>query len=317
MKIQEINAFLRNLVSPGLRYYRFGNIPGGDLRISITNQCNMSCVYCHNEGQKKDKNIFMTTSDFNSVLSLGVRFGAYKIRITGGEPLINKDLCSMLYSAKNTPGVRTVGINTNGILLNRELIDYFSSVGLDNLVFGVDCVDSEISKKSKVGVSSNSILNKILDAKRAGINVQIACTFDGDNEAAIIGLVRWCFKNSVLLKILELSNEETAENTSMSYMRLVTNIVSEFNLSLGKTIPFNEYFGIHDNGVRVLFFHSHCRIRECKACANMHMRITSDGNAKPCILRTDTQQNILTGDVELAMCKALHNLGNPPENPPV
>ena len=79
-------------------YYRFLNIPAGDLRISITNACNMKCIYCHNEGQQNERVNFLTVDEIKFIVINAQKYGLMKVRLTGGDPLIHPqihEICRM------------------------------------------------------------------------------------------------------------------------------------------------------------------------------------------------------------------------------
>ncbi len=296
-----------------LKYYRHLNIPGGDLRVSITAKCDMRCAYCHNEGQGNFKSHFMTLETLRSIAEIGLRYGVHKIRLTGGEPLLNSHIFKMIRMLKSELHVRDVGVNTNGVRLIPSINDELLAAGTDIVVVGLDYFDAKVSKNSPMGKSSKQVLEHVLAAKRIGLNVQIATVYSDPDPANIIKMAEWCRDNGVLLKVLETSDGIVANSTSEDFLRLIQIMQERFRLSMGTTVAFNEIYGIHGNGSRILFFHSHCRVRECHACSLMHMRVTSRGYAKPCILRTDTEFSLVSGNADLAMRQAIHNLGNPPE----
>jgi len=302
--------------SETLNYYRHLNVPGGDLRVSITAECNMRCAYCHNEGQGDFKRNFMSLETLKSIVKFSLRYGIHKVRLTGGEPLIHPRVIDMVRMLKSELKIQNVGVNTNGIRLtpktNRGLID----AGLNVVVVGLDYFGAEVSKDSPSGKSSTNILSKILVARDMGLDTQIATVYSNSDPLNIIRLAGWCKENNILLKVLEVSDAEIAPTTSEEFLQIIDVLRKTFNLTIGKTISLNETYGVHDNGNKILFFHSHCRVRECHECSQMHMRVTTNGKAKPCILRTDTEYSLVSGDVDFAMRRAIHNLGNPPEKPP-
>lgn len=299
-----------------LNYYRHLNVPSGDLRVSITAECNMRCVYCHNEGQGNFRADFMSLETLRSIVKIGLSYGINKVRLTGGEPLIHPRIVDMIKMLKLELEVKSVGVNTNGMMLvpskNQKLIN----AGLDVVVVGLDYFSSEVSKDSPSGKSSEKILKQLLVAKEMGLNIQVAAVYSNSDPLNIIRLAEWCNHNDILLKVLEVSDDKIASSTSAEFLQLIGLMRMTFSLRMGKTVSLNETYGIHNSGNKILFFHSHCRIRECHECSQMHMRVTTNGNAKPCILRTDTEYSLVSGDANNAMRRAIHNLGNPPERSP-
>lgn len=298
-----------------INYYRHLNIPGGDLRISVTAQCNMKCTYCHNEGQGDFKKEFMSLETLRFITKIGLNYGVNKVRLTGGEPLIHPQIAAMVGMLKSELLVKNVGVNTNGLLLTPQKVQKLIDAKLDIVVVGLDNYDSKVSKDSPIGKSSEKILKQVLIAKEMGLNVQIAAVYNNLAQLNMIQLAEWCNNHNILLKILEVSDDKIAQSTSAEFVELVEVLKRVFGLSMGKTVAFNETYGIHKSGNKILFFHSHCRTRECHECGLMHMRITTNGHAMPCILRKDAEFNLVSENADHAMRRAIHNLGIPPERP--
>lgn len=291
--------------------YRRLNIPAGDLRVSITNGCNMACEYCHNEGQSNDDIKFMTLDRFKYIIENAVNYGVFKVRITGGEPLLHQHLDEILrFLREGYPNIE-IGLNTNG-LLREKLIDICSKRLVDRIVLGMDFYDANISKKSPIGISSNLIRNMVIDLKKYGVKTEIAVVYD-NNKDDIIRLVEWGLNNSVVVKVIEKTYEINCMPGN-DFFQLISEMKEKFNLKCGITADLREYYLTNDI-TKVKFFQSHCNRQECDVCSRLHMRVTSDGDAEPCIWRKDTLFSLVEGDFGLSMCRAIANLGNGPQNP--
>lgn len=290
------------------------NIPAGYLRISITDHCNMSCQYCHNEGQTRFNSSFLSVEQLRHIVSNAMRYGLVKVRLTGGEPLLHPDCHKMISLLKKDFSIPFVGLNTNGMLIDR-LIPMVSEELLDSVVIGLDHADGDISKASPTGVPSRRILENILKLKHLGQDVAIACVYDG-NCTRLEKLVDWCIQHDVILKILEVSDNERRTEISDEFTSMIRHIIKHFNMQIGMIATFSEYYGLIGQKPKVYFFHSHCRLRECAICARIHMRVTSEGYIKTCILN-DIKYPLLTGDFDENILKAIHNLGHPPEKLPI
>jgi GTP 3',8-cyclase len=299
------------------RYYRHLNIPSGDLRVSITADCNMRCAYCHNEGQGDFAKVSMSEQDLRRVVEAGLRFGVNKVRLTGGEPMMHPRLLPFVEMLKREYLIQNVGLNTNGTMLSRAKAKALLAAGLDVAVVGVDFPDGPISKDSSRGRHARTVLANVADAAAVGLNVQIASVYSNTTVEAVSELFQWCQDHHILLKVLEVSDETIEKTTSREFSELVEFLRDRYSLRMGRTVSLNERYGVTSAGARILFFHSHCRVRECRECSQMHMRVTAMGSAKPCILRQDTEFDLLSGDAELALRRAVHNLGNPPERPAI
>jgi len=296
------------------KHYRHLNVPAGDLRISIIANCNMRCHYCHNEGTGPFRPTMLTIADVRDIVRGAQRYGVRKIRLTGGEPLMHPDLAAISEMLREELGVEELGINTNATFAER-LESLAARRLLTQIVVGLDRFDSTVSKASPIGASSRSVLATVGRLKRAGQNVQIAAVYDGDYDN-MLALANWCLSEGVLLKILEISDEKVASESTPAYAAMFQQLVAALQLRVGMTADLRELYGVAPAGGRILFFHSHCRLRECGECSRLHLRVTATGFAKPCLLRSDTEAPLLGGDFDGNIRRAIHNLGNPPENAP-
>lgn len=291
--------------------YRMLNLPSGDLRISVTNGCNMRCTYCHNEGQDGVGVIFLSVDRVRKIVSNTMKYGLKKIRITGGEPLIHPDIEKILLMIRNEFNFGNVGLNTNGIL-GEKLLSICDQKLVNRVVVGMDYFDKPISKKSDVGISSREIRNSILELRKMGIQVEIAIVFD-NNLKDIFSLVQWGLDNQIVIKIIEKIDYWDQSFLKEDFDQLLFELKKEYSLKLGITADLQEFY--LSNGIsKIKFFQSHCNRKECEICTRLHMRVTCDGMAKPCINREDTMFPLLEGNFDQNMRMAIANLGNGPGN---
>lgn len=295
-------------------HYRAVNVPSGDLRVSIVASCNMRCVYCHNEGQGAFAVRRLSLDQVRTIVERALPYGVRKVRLTGGEPLLHPQILEISEMLKHELAVPSVGVNTNGTRLP-VLIEMYQRGLLDQIVVGLDYFDGAVSKQSPIGLSSAAVRSNVRALSDAGANVQIAMVFDGD-VPNVMRMARWCMNHDVLLKILEESGEDIAANSTPKFRSMFLQVIEQFGLKVGVTADLGELFGASDDGrTRILFFHSHCRVRECRQCANMHLRVTAEGRTRPCLLRDDTEFDLLGDDFDHNLRRAIHNLGVPPEKP--
>ena len=111
------------------------------LRLSITDVCNFHCNYCLPDGYGCDTpRDFLTTTEVRRLVKTFAELGTTKIRLTGGEPSLRKDLPEMIRICKQTPGIESVAITTNGYRLTRQIKDWVDA-GLDSLNVSIDSLD--------------------------------------------------------------------------------------------------------------------------------------------------------------------------------
>lgn len=287
----------------------FANILSGDLRISILSNCNMQCVYCHSEGSKSEHKLSVADTVF--IVERALPYGVKQLRITGGEPLLHPEITEICRAIKKQFPKLNIGINTNGILIEKikELIEKDL---VDRIVVGIDLFASRVSKNSPTGEPSQKILKNIEFIKRSRCTVEVDAVYN-DDYYNILCLAQWCLKKKIRIKILELINDEHANTPSASYVDMIKNLAKDLALKIGINNAFGDLFGEYKNNTEISFFHSLCRTKECFKCARMHMRVTSDGYARPCLKNNKTIYPLLDGNFDNNMRKAIYSQGTPPE----
>lgn len=112
------------------------------VRIAVTPQCNLRCSYCMREEheEKTDARPVLSKQEINTIIAVLAGLGVTKIRFTGGEPLLRKDIAELVREAKKHVAIQTVGLTTNGLLLDRFLPALIDA-GLDAVNFSIDTFD--------------------------------------------------------------------------------------------------------------------------------------------------------------------------------
>ena len=275
-------------------------LPKNEFRISITSACNMKCAYCHNEGNKSINQLSL--GDIELLIKESYDLGLEQVRLTGGEPLVHKqifDICQML---SESYGLK-VGINTNLIEIDKLL--YMIKKGwIYRVVVGLDYFNNIISKQSTIGVSSTKVLNNIIKIKKTGCNVNISTVYNGDYDN-IFNLASWCIKNEIRLKILEPVINEISSLSDSNYIKMRDKLLNELNLEIKLDSEYKEVQGVINEKNVITFFHSHCRLRECDLCKQMHLRVTSTGKLKTCLHYDEEDIDYRIGNVHDNIVKVL------------
>ena len=148
------------------------------LRISLTEKCNFRCVYCMPlDGVNltaADK--ILTTDETKRIISVFASLGVNKIRFTGGEPTINKDLASLIHHARSIPTVKSIGITTNGLLLKSQL-DRLCEAGLTHVNISMDTLDADkfASIVRRDRKSFTKVMSSVYAALSRQLHVKVNC----------------------------------------------------------------------------------------------------------------------------------------------
>ncbi|MDQ1005158.1 cyclic pyranopterin phosphate synthase [Neobacillus niacini] len=186
------------------------NRPLRDLRISVTDRCNFRCTYCMPAEIFDQDYVFMpkehllTFEEIERLARIFVQLGVKKIRLTGGEPLLRKDLTVLVQNLMRIDGIDDIGLTTNGVYLVKHAAD-LKKVGLKRVNVSLDAIDDELFKKiNGRGVSTKAVLKGIEAARNAGLEVKVNMVVKkGMNDHEIIPMVSYFKEQGITLRFIE------------------------------------------------------------------------------------------------------------------
>jgi len=189
---------------PGL-LDRFGR-RAVDLRVSLTERCNLRCTYCMPaEGLPViPSDALMTAAEIERLVGLGSReLGIRKVRFTGGEPLLRRDLVDVIARCAALPDAPELSLTTNAIGLANRAAD-LRAAGLSRINVSLDTVDPDVFAE----VTRRPFLDRVLDglsaADDAGLVVKVnAVLLRGVNDHLAVDLLAWCLERGYELRIIE------------------------------------------------------------------------------------------------------------------
>src|SRR5690606_10864489 len=184
--------------------------PLRDLRISVTDRCNFRCRYCMPEEVFGPDYPFLPREkilQFEEIVRLVRIFadlGVEKIRITGGEPLLRRDLPELIRMISEVEGIRDIALTTNGTLLARHA-EALRSAGRKRVNVSLDAIDDEIFQRMNGGKSSvRPVLEGIEAAARAGLRVKVNMVVQkGVNDGQILPMARHFRGTGHILRFIE------------------------------------------------------------------------------------------------------------------
>ena len=251
------------------------------LRVSVTERCNLSCVYCGKTDCDKKENE-LTADEIVSIADAFVRCGVTKIRLTGGEPLVRSDICGIAARLRKLPELRTLALTTNGVYL-RQYAAALKSAGVDSVNISLDSTDGSTYRKLTGADVLHRVFEGIDEARRVGLSpIKInAVLMRGVNEDSAASLIDLAREQEIDVRFIELMPfSDAGEDAS----RVVTND------ELRKRFSFLRPLGVRD-GTAELYtadgfrgrvgFISPISHRFCHACNRM--RLLSDGRVKLCL----------------------------------
>jgi cyclic pyranopterin phosphate synthase len=176
------------------------------LRVSVTDKCNLKCVYCTpSKGLKHFKEIeLLTDEEIIRFIRIAHRHGLRKVRITGGEPLLRKDIIQLLASIKKI-GIRELSLTTNGLMLS-QMARELKSAGLDRVNISLDTLDAEKYKTIANGGDINLVWEAIKEAERVDLMpVKInVVPIRGINDDEILSFASLTLEKNYHIRFIEL-----------------------------------------------------------------------------------------------------------------
>ncbi|MDH5634601.1 MAG: GTP 3',8-cyclase MoaA, partial [Candidatus Bathyarchaeota archaeon] len=178
-----------------------------NLRISVTQHCNLHCPYCHREGQEREPNAFVVEMAAHEIVRLSkvaVSLGIARIKLTGGEPLLRTDILDILGGIAGLPGLRDLSMTTNGTRLSQMAKDLRKS-GLMRVNVSLPTLKDDVYSKM-MGGELRDVLAGIHSAVKAGLDpVKVNMLILADmNEGEISAMVQFAKKSKTLLQLIEL-----------------------------------------------------------------------------------------------------------------
>ncbi len=185
--------------------------PVEDLRVSLTDRCNLRCRYCMPreifgaDHAFLDREELLSFEELTRVLSAFVDLGVSKLRLTGGEPLLRKDLPELIAMLSPLSGLRDIALTTNGILLPR-VADELVAAGLQRVTISLDALDDATFRAvADTPLSVEAVLAGVDAALAAGLSpVKINAVMQrGVNDDQVEALAGWARETGVILRYIE------------------------------------------------------------------------------------------------------------------
>ena len=239
--------------TPGLVPNAFDGKPGlpdrfgralRDLRISVTDRCNFRCTYCMPaEVFGRDfaflpQSEVLTFEEISSVARVFVELGVEKLRITGGEPLVRRDLPTLLaqLAALRTPDGQEVDLTltTNASAL-RALARPLRDAGLKRITVSLDSLDDEVFRAMNgIDFPVQRVLDGITAAREAGFSpIKVNMVVKrGTNEASIVPMARWAREQGAILRFIEYMDVGNANAWKMDEVVTAREIVDRIHVEM-------------------------------------------------------------------------------------
>ncbi|MGS2749708.1 GTP 3',8-cyclase MoaA [Bacillus zanthoxyli] len=184
--------------------------PLQDLRISVIDRCNFRCIYCMpaevfgSDYAFLQEEFLLTFDEIERLARLFISMGVNKIRLTGGEPLLRKDLPKLIARLAKLEGLTDIGLTTNGIHLAKQA-KALKVAGLKRVNISLDAIEDHVFKKiNGRNVSTKPVLKGIEAAKAAGLEVKVNMVVKkGMNDSQILPMAQYFKEQEIQLRFIE------------------------------------------------------------------------------------------------------------------
>ena len=270
----------------------FGRVHN-NLRVSVTDRCNLRCTYCMAEEVTfLDRAELLTFEEITHFVRVVVPLGIDKVRLTGGEPLMRRELHRLVAMLAAVPGLKDVGLTTNGVLLADQARALFDA-GLRRINVSLDTLDPDRFRAISRRDGLDRVLAGIAAAKTAGFGpVKVnAVAIRGVNDADVVPLARYARENGLEMRFIEYM-PIGADAWERDKVLFAHEILERIEQELGPLMPADDYdphapamdFRYADGGGRVGIIASVSR-PFCKSCNRL--RLTADGKLRNCLFALD------------------------------
>ncbi|HFJ9457648.1 MULTISPECIES: GTP 3',8-cyclase MoaA [Bacillus] len=272
--------------------------PLQDLRISVIDRCNFRCTYCMpaeifgpEYAFLKDE-FLLTFDEIERLAKLFVSIGVRKIRLTGGEPLLRKDLTKLIARLVKIDGLIDIGLTTNAIHLTKQA-RALKEAGLHRVNVSLDAIDDDIFKNiNGRNINTKPVIKGIIAAKEAGLEVKVNMVVKkGMNDHQVLPMAAYFKEQGITLRFIEFM--DVGSTNGWNFDQVVTK--RELIEMIHKVYPLEpaeaHYFGevakryrYVGTNVEVGFITS---VSESFCVSCTRARISADGKFYTCLFATD------------------------------
>jgi GTP 3',8-cyclase len=284
------------------------------LRVSITDRCNERCTYCmpHELQEWLPREDILTYEETLRLIRIVTDLGVSKVRITGGEPLTRRGVLDLLRELPKIPGLRDIGLSTNGTLLARRIEPGLTmavalrDAGVRSVNVSLDTLDPHVYARITGRDFHPQVLNGIAAATAAGFDqIKLNCVLmRGRNEDQLIPLIEFAAARNLILRFIEMmpvsTNEVLDEKNFISILEAKRVIESHYGAVMPepgfRTNGPATYYQIPGRKQRIGFIGAMTNLHFCESCNKL--RLTCDGKLRPCLgsyLEFDIMKPLRTG----------------------
>ncbi|PKO21558.1 MAG: GTP 3',8-cyclase MoaA [Chloroflexi bacterium HGW-Chloroflexi-1] len=264
------------------------------LRVSLTDACNLRCVYCMPEDIVfRPQATLLQDDEILTLVRVAASLGVDKVRLTGGEPTVRCGVVDLVRRIRAAPGIRRLAMTTNGVRL-AELAGPLAEAGLDQVNISIDSLDPDKFRRITRRGDLTDVWRGIEAAEAAGLRpLKLNCVVTrGFNDTEVVDLARLTLDRPWHVRFIEMMPLGKVADFQQSQVVPSAETRARVEAELGPLTPVSEHAG-HDparpyrlsGALGQLGFISSVTGPFCEGCTRL--RLTADGKLRLCLLRDD------------------------------
>jgi cyclic pyranopterin phosphate synthase len=267
-----------------------------NIRISLTQRCNLNCIYCHKEGHIGASGRECSPSEVERLMRVATSLGITRVKLTGGEPTLRGDLVEIVGRIASIAGIDEISMTTNGVLLERLATD-LKRAGLRRVNVTIDSLKPEVYSE----ITGYDFLDHAVQGIKAAVSAGLTpakinfVALRSINDLEVQDLINFSSRMGVILQLIELVSKDDHTDFYGKYHYDLDSIERRLERESVRTIDRQmnrrkKY--ILRNGSEVEIVKP---MHNTEFCSNCHrIRLTSDGQLKSCLMRDDNLVDVLT-----------------------
>ncbi len=255
------------------------------LRISVTSRCNFRCLYCmpNTPFEWEPKENLLSYEEMFEFIKISIDNGIKKIRITGGEPLLRKDLDKFINMIYNYAPNIDLALTTNGYFL-KNLATILKESGLKRINISLDSLNKETYKNIAQKDVLGNVLQGIEESIKVGLKVKLNCVvLKNQNDTEIVDLLKYAINKNIVIRFIEYMENKTANDNikGLNSQEILSIISKDYNFKkLKRDSSPAQYYQLDGSDYKFGIIEPH-KDDFCENCNRI--RLTAEGFLIPCL----------------------------------
>jgi len=287
-----------------------------NLRVSVTDRCNLRCTYCMPEHTPayRERSEILTFEEIARVVRVAVSLGVNKVRLTGGEPLVRREIDRLVGMLSRTGGLEKLSLTTNGVLLEQQAKPLFEA-GLQSVNVSLDALDEDEFQRATRRSGLPQVLAGIDAARRLGMSVKVnAIAMRGLTEGQLEAFGHFARETEIPVRFIEFMPLDADQHWDTDSVFSADEIIARLEDAIRPLVPVEtsgpspstDY--VFNDGIGTIGVIPSVTQPFCGTCNRF--RLTADGKVRSCLFGNDggdVRDLLRSGADDSAIAKVLRS----------